>query len=118
MQNGGTGHCGNCCYFDSNGSHCTLRDVAIESLHWTTCRSRNSQNSEVIGPVYAIVCEVKDGAAAYGSIPYYDGCRVDAAQGPDEGDTVVKFVDNEGESHEFVTVSEYMDFYEGAGRET
>jgi hypothetical protein len=118
MPNGGPGHCGNCCYFDANSSHCNLRDALIQSSHWTTCRSRNSQNSEIIGPIYAIVCEVKDGAAAYGSIPYYDGCRVDAVQGPDGGDTVVKFVANEGDSHEFASVSEYMDFYEGAGRET
>lgn len=118
MPNGGTGHCGNCCYFDSNSSSCTLREVPIESFHWTTCRSRNSQNSEVVGPIYAIVCEVKDGAAAYGSVPYYDGCRVDTVQGPDGGDTVIKFADNQGVSHEFATVSEYMDFYEGAGRET
>lgn len=114
MQNEGTGHCGNCCYFDASSSNCTLREVPIESAHWTTCLSRNSQNSEVVGPVYAIVCEVRDGAAAYGSVPYYDGCRVDTVPGP-EGDTVVKFVDNQGVPHEFATVSEYLDFFEGAG---
>jgi len=116
MPNGGTGHCGNCCYFDSNSSSCTLREVPIESFHWTTCRSRNSQNSEVIGPIYTIVCEVKDGAVAYGSVPYYDGCRVDTVQGPDGGDTVIKFADNQGVSHEFATVSEYMVFFESAGQ--
>ena len=115
MPNGGPGHCGNCCYFESN-NRCSSRDVPIESSHWTTCRSRNSENSEVVGPVYAIVCEVKNSAAAYGSIPYYDGCRVDAIQGPDGGDTIVKFVDNEGKSHEFATAAEYMDFYASAGR--
>jgi len=117
MPNDGSGHCGNCCYLDSNRSHCDLRDALIQSFHWTTCCSRNSQNSEIIGPILAIVCEIKNGVAAYGSIPYYEGCRVDTVQGPEGGDTVVKFVDNEGESHEFATVSEYMGFYEVAGRE-
>ena len=117
MPNGGEGHCANCCYYDASGSACTLREVPIESAHWTTCRSRNSQNSAVSGPVYAIVCEVKDGAATYGSVPYYDGCRVDTAQAPDGGDTVIRFVDSEGVSHEFASVAEYMKFYESSGRE-
>ena len=118
MSNEVEGHCGNCCYFDANSSSCTLREVFIEGSHWNTCRSRNSENSEVVGPIYALVCEVKDGVTTYGSVPYYDGCRVDTVQAPDGGDTVIKFVDNHGLSHQFSTVSEYMGFYESAGRET
>ena len=117
MQNGETGHCGNCHSFDFGKSHCTLRDTPIESAHWTTCRSHNGQTDEIIGPIYAIVCEVKQGEAAYGSIPYYGGIRVEAVRGPDGGDTVVKFVDSEGASHEFATVSEYMEFYQANGGE-
>ena len=117
MQDGGTGHCGNCCYFDAGDSHCSLREVDIESAHWTTCRSRNSENSEIQGPVYAIVCEVRDGAAAYGSIPYYDGYRVDTVKPPGGGDTVLRFVDGQGESREFASVAEYMAFFQNSGQQ-
>lgn len=116
MPNGGTGHCGNCCYFDAGSSYCTLREVDIESAHWTTCRSRNSDISEIQGPVYALVCEVRNGTAAYASVPYYDGYRVDTVQAPGGGDTVLRFVDGQGESRDFATVEEYMAFFENSGQ--
>ena len=116
MPNGGMHHCGGCCHHDANRSLCTLRKVTISSSHWTTCRNRNRQDTEIYGPIFAIVCEVKNGGGSSSDIPYFDEERVDTFQeaGPS---TVVRFVDADGSTHVFSSVGEYLDFYKNSGRE-
>ena len=116
MPNGGLHHCGNCCHYDRDRSFCSLRNVAIESSHWTTCQNRNDERGEINGPLYAIVGQVKSGALGYGDIPYFDGNRVDTVQA-DRGDTVVRFTDSTGKAHEFESVAEYLKYYRDSGRE-
>jgi hypothetical protein len=65
--------------------------------------------------MYAIVCEVRDGAGGYGEIPYFDGARVDTIQKPNGGDTFVCFTESDGTYHEFPTVADYLTFYEKSG---
>ena len=117
MPNGGEHHCGHCRHFIRSEARCSLRDVAIEQSHWTTCRSFNRPTGDPIGPVYAIVCEVRDRSGSYGDIPYFDGHRVETIQAGGEGDTVVRFRDRLGEEHEFATVGAYLAFYKESGRE-
>ncbi|RLA41192.1 MAG: hypothetical protein DRR42_24955 [Gammaproteobacteria bacterium] len=116
MPNGGVHHCGGCNHFIYEESFCSLRNVNIESSHWTTCRNINKNAGEIDGPIYAIVCEVKSGAGGYGDIPYIDDCRVDTIQ-EGSGDTIVRFTDRSGEAHEFNTVADYLAFYRESGRE-
>ncbi len=122
MPNGGMHHCGHCPHFERSASRCALRGVRIESSHWTTCRNfgdeavESGAAVEPAGPLYAIVCEVKGGAGAYGDIPYFDGVRVDTVQSRPGGDTVVRFTDAGGTRHEFASVAEYLSFYEKSGR--
>jgi hypothetical protein len=93
-----------------------MRDVKIESSHWTTCANFHRPSGEIIGPLYAIVCEVRNRKGGYTRIPYFDGCRVDTVQPDARGDSVVRFVDGSGRQHEFVSVSDYLEFYEKSGR--
>jgi len=65
----------------------------------------------IIGPLHAIICEVKDDNGAYSDIPYFDGCRVDTVQRGGRGDTVVCLTDRSGQYHEFGSLAEYMEFY-------
>ena len=116
MPNGGIHHCGHCLHYQQAVSRCQLRSIEIEASHWTTCNNFNRPGNEIIGPVYAIVCEVKDHAGGYGDIPYFDGIRVDTVQRPDGGDTFVCFTESNGTYHEFSTVAEYLSFYEKSGR--
>jgi hypothetical protein len=69
-----------------------------------------------LGPIYAIVCEVRNGAGGYTEIPYFDGIRVDTQQGPTPGNTVVAFTDGAGERREFESTDEYRLFYTQTGR--
>jgi hypothetical protein len=117
MPNGGVHHCGNCRHYQNDAAHCGLRGVPIDLSHWTTCRNFNHPGTEPSGPIYAIVCEVKSRAAAYGDIPYFDGVRVDTVQEANGGDTFVCFTDKSGNHHEFPTVAEYLLFYEKSGRQ-
>ncbi len=116
MPNGGVHHCWGCSHFIPEKSFCSLRNANIESSHWTTCRNRYKNTNEIDGPIYAIVCEVKSGAGAYGDIPYFDDCRVNTVQ-EKSGDTIVHFTDHSGEIHEFDTVADYLAFYRKSGRE-
>jgi len=59
---------------------------------------------------------VKNGAGSYGDIPYFDDARVDTHQ-ESGADTVVRFKDSSGTTHQFATVDEYMSFYKASGRE-
>jgi uncharacterized protein (TIGR02452 family) len=112
MPNGGTHHCGlYCCHFDNGTNNCNLRHVQIEQPCWTTCKNFNRPNRTIVGPLYAIVCEVKSGAGGYGDIPYFDGRRVDTVQRDGKGDTVVCFTDRNGQHHEFASVADYLENY-------
>jgi len=117
MPNGGIHHCGNCRYYQRETPGCELRGVPIESSHWTTCKNFNHPNKDAIGPIYAIVCEVRSHAGSYTDIPYFDGIRVDTVQRPDGGDTFVCFTDSNGHYNEFSTVADYHAFYKTSGRE-
>ncbi|MDX1673129.1 MAG: hypothetical protein R3211_12390 [Balneolaceae bacterium] len=110
MPNGGAGNCSNCKHLNEKND-CILRSVKIQIPHWTVCKNWNQDDKDPIGPLYAIVGEVRNGAVSYGMIPYFEGQRVDTVQQAD-GDTTVRFTDNSGEIHEFDNVKEYMDFYE------
>lgn len=117
MPNGGPHHCWGCCNFDPDENFCELRNVAIQQSHWTTCRNRNKSDGAINGPLFAIVAEVKAGRIAYGDIPYFDGCRASTVS-LDDGDTVVRFTDPDGETHEFETITEYLAFFRDSGKET
>ena len=134
--------CSNCSHL-AQDSRCSLRGVQIEHGHWTTChdfsnegRRRRSLIVRVLwwfaifvitggqgdrkktsGPMYAIVCEVKDGTGGYSEIPYFDGHRVDTVQPIGGGDTVVRFTDGDGKTHEFPSVADYLRFYKESGRQ-
>lgn len=117
MPNGGTHHCGlYCCHFDNGTNTCNLRHVQIESPLWTTCKNFNRTGTTLVGPLYAIVCEVKSGAGGYGDIPYFDGCRVDTLQRDGGADTVVYFTDRNGRYHEFPSVADYLEYYQKAAK--
>jgi hypothetical protein len=107
-------HCWGCCHHDPHKNLCNLRNVEIASSRWTTCRNRNQANGEIDGPIFAIVCEVKNGAGYYADIPYFDNCRVDTVQ-EEGGDTVVRFTNTAGELHEFPNIAEYLEFYRRSG---
>jgi len=117
MPNGGVHHCGHCEHYDLDSAKCMLRGAEIESSHWTTCKNFNRPGQTILGPMYAIICEVKNGGATYGDIPYCDGIRVDTHQRPDGGDTFVCFTDASGNYHEFPTVNDYLSYYRQSGRE-
>ena len=113
MPNGGTHHCGlYCCHFDNGQITCHLRQVQIDQPFWTTCKNFNRPGRTIVGPLYAIVCEVKNGAGSYGDIPYFDGRRVDTVQRDGQGDTVVCFTDRNGRHHEFASVADYLVYYQ------
>jgi hypothetical protein len=62
------------------------------------------------GPIFAIVCEVKDGAGSYIDIPYFKGNRVDTYQESGK-DTVIKFKDENGNTVELPDVESYLKYY-------
>ena len=97
---------------------CCLRGVKIDLVPWTTCRNHRYKSKnfppsavEPAGPLYAIVCEVKDNTGGYEMIPYFNGIRVDTVQ-MGGGDTIVGFTDSEGVRREFSSVEDYLSFYE------
>lgn len=114
MPNGGPSHCGNCRRYQE--SRCSLRNVAIEHSHWTKCRNFGRSGTLPVGPIYAIVSELKNLAIQYIDIPYFDGIRVNTVRKPDCADTVVCFTDGNGEYHEFASAADYLAFYEASGR--
>lgn len=109
MPNGGIHHCGHCKNL-IQGKKCSIRNVIIENTYWTTCQNWNKTNQkEPLGPIYAIVCEVINGAGGYADIPYYKGNRVDTYQIGKEN-TKVRFTYN-NQVFEFDTLEKYMEFY-------
>ena len=109
MPNGGTHHCGNCYHLKQN--FCSLRNEEIEFSHWTTCQNWNTSTLNPNGVILAIVGEVKGGAISYGSIPYYNGLRVDTKQDGYK-DTTVVWESRDGHKLDFKDVAEYLTFYE------
>jgi hypothetical protein len=121
MPNGGSDNCGNCSHFHSATSNCELRQFKIYDIHWTTCRNFADDGTEIKGPLFAIVFEVRNGAMHYDRIPYFDGIRVDTIQRSyfgqtAAGDTYLEFINQDGTHHQFETVAEYYAFYEKSGR--
>lgn len=133
MPNGGFHHCGHCQHFQGDTWYCTLRDLVIEDPGWTTCNNfladdpiavphwktyytDDHPSDAVDGPVYAIVCEVRNRSGRYGEIPYFDGVRVDTEQKSRGGDTFIRFTDPRGTTYLFASVADYLEFYEASGR--
>lgn len=114
MPNGGTHHCAHCRNFDSTKTVCTLRHVHVAETHWTSCQNFDEKAALARGPLYAIVCEVKDGGGMYATIPYWKEARPQMVQDPLTSDTrlVVKVGD---QLREFETIAEYLDAYQAAG---
>ena len=108
MPNGGSHHCANCQHFEDG--QCTLRQTKIKIPYWTTCKNWNRNSTEPNGPIFAIVCEVKNGAGSYTNIPYFKGNRVDTYQEGGE-DTILKFKDGSGNSIELPDVESYLKYY-------
>lgn len=116
MPNGGIAHCGMCENFDEARSHCTIRNVPIESSHWTFCRNQGRPNSEVDGPLFSVVCQVRDGGGAYGTIPYFHANRAETVQPESGGDTVVRFLDQTGNVVEVASVDDYLEYCRSNGQ--
>ncbi len=108
MPNGGIHHCGHCQHLENNV--CKLRNVEIEMAYWTTCQNWNSDETVPVGPILAIVCEVKNKAGSYAHIPFIYGNRAKTFQ-QGSGDTVIKFLDKKGLIVELPDVESYMKYY-------
>ena len=124
MPNGGVAICRNCRHFKAGAEQeepvaglCSLRHVKIEMPFWTSCRNIAEGGDDVLGPLYSVVCEVRDGGGTYYKIPYFDGARVETEQEGVSGKTVVRFTDEHGGLREFESVSDYFRFFEKSGRE-
>lgn len=111
MPNGGLHHCANCWHFEQESSRCSLRNIPVELPYWITCRDMNKGTDVPHGPVYSIVCEVKDGAGGYSDIPWFQGNRVDTVQAPSGGETIVVVTDRNRKRHEFSDVNAYVEFW-------
>lgn len=116
MPNGGPIHCGHCRNYEQITSRCELRGVQIEFSHWSKCRNFDRPGSEVVGPLYAKVFVIQNGAGCYVDIPYFDGIRVDTDSKLKSGNTFLRSTDSSGIYHEFSTVADYLSFYEMSGR--
>jgi hypothetical protein len=115
MPNGGTHHCGYCCHFHADRQHCTLRNVPIEQSHWTSCQNTDANVTEPTGPLYAIVCEVRNGGGSYATIPYWGDARPDTVQGFPSLDTHIAVDFPDGRRVRFDTILEYLDALQQAG---
>ena len=109
MPNGGSHHCGNCHHLKQR--ICDLRNEEIEFSHWTTCQNWNTTTLTPFGVMSSIIGEIKGGAISYGSIPYYNGLRVETKQDGYK-DTKVVWESRDGHKLVFKDVAEYLTFYE------
>ena len=107
MPNGGTKHCHSCNHLINK--NCSIRLVEISKPHWTVCDNWNDNSTEADGEIFAIVCEVIDGAGGYENIPYFNGNRVDTFQ-EGENDSVIKFDDGNGNIIELPDVDSYLKY--------
>lgn len=87
-----------------------MRNEIIEIPYWTTCRNWNTTTLTPIGVISSIVCEVKNRAGSYATIPYYNGLRVDTTQ-DGFNDTSVVWESRDGQKLVFKDVNEYLTFY-------
>ena len=111
MPNGGIHHCGNCKHFEEIQSICKLRKEEILSSKWTTCKSWNEHHRVPLGPIYSIICEVKDKVGSYHDVPYILGCRPESEQNKSTLDTVVAYIDKNEKWIGFPTVEDYYEHY-------
>lgn len=114
MPNGRTHHCGYCCHLDASFRQCTLRNIPIFGTHWTSCRNCDTPADAPTGPLYAIVCEVRNRGAVYATIPYWGDARPELIQAPGALDTYVR-VALPGRTLRFETVLEYLETMEREG---
>lgn len=112
MPNGGIHHCVSCKQFEEIQSICKLRKEEILSSKWTTCKSWNEHHRVPLGPIYSIVCEVKDKAGSYHDVPYILGCRPEAEQNKSTLDTVIAYIDKNEKWIGFPTVDDYYKHYQ------
>lgn len=105
MANGGFHHCAKCNHFKENT--CQLRSTEVYNAYLTTCRNWNTESQAPEGPLYAIVCEVKESAEHYADIPYYRDNRAETFQ-VGEGDTVIQFIDETSSLRELPDIESYM----------
>lgn len=87
-----------------------MRQTRIRIPYGTTCKNWNSNSTEPNGPVFAIVCQVKNREGSYADIPYFKGNRVDTYQEGGE-DTVIKFDDGNGKIIELPDIESYLKYY-------
>ena len=114
MPNGGIHHCAHCRHFKKRNDKCSLRNVHIEGTHWTSCQNFDEDTAQARGPLYAIVCEVKNGGGMYATIPFWKEARPQMVRDPLTSDTrlIVKVGD---QKREFETIAEYLNAYQDAG---
>jgi hypothetical protein len=114
MPNGGEHHCGFCCHFDLHQARCRLRDVPVVDIASTSCGNWDSPATEPMGPMYAILCEVKNRGGSYRTVPYWGTARPETIQDFATLDTHV-VVRPGGQRMRFDTVSEYLEALKEAG---
>ena len=117
MPNGGTDVCYCCLHFDQAEDRCKLRSVEIEASTGTTCRNFGHSSDEIQGPLYAVVGVVRNRSLSYDRIPYYQGIRVETVPCSPNGDTIARFTDRHGVTHEFATTEEYIEFFVRSGNQ-
>ncbi|MEN9509020.1 MAG: hypothetical protein RLZZ621_1583 [Gemmatimonadota bacterium] len=115
MPNGGTHHCAYCRHFDTDRQHCTLRNIPINGSYWTSCQNSDEGVTEPTGPLYAIVCEVREQGRAYATIPFWGDARPEMVQEFPSPDThvLVRFTD--GRRLRFESILENLDALQQAG---
>jgi ADP-ribosyl-[dinitrogen reductase] hydrolase len=111
MPNGGMHHCGSCKHFEEIQCICKLRKEEILSSKWTTCKSWNEPHRVPLGPIYAIVCEVKNKIGSYKDVPYILGYRPETEQNKSNLDTVVAYINKNEKWIDFPTVEDYYKHY-------
>lgn len=116
MPIGGTHHCASCRHFVRAEGRCALRNLTIKGSLWTTCRDLDRETKEPHGPLYAMVCEVRNGGGAYYTIPYWKGVAPRLEQSPPMADTVV-VLSLPDQTVTFDTVEECLPALEAAGLE-
>jgi hypothetical protein len=71
----------------------------------------NNNSKELDGPLYAILCEVKNGAGRYIEVPYFKGKRVYTMQAG-AGDTSLQCEDERGNTLQFSDSESFIKYYE------
>jgi len=114
MPNGGLHHCGNCQHCEKINNFkikCTLRNINT-TPGWTTCRDFGMDVINPSGPVYSIVCVVKDKGGGYIDLPWFNGKEVYTKQQGPNKDTIVVTHDGDNKRLQFDSPHEYLAFWE------